>query len=103
MAMRVPPSVINFGVNIGGRHADGVTYIAFLLSVKFENLEEERQLCSGTALLMLASMPITDRPDIGALRDCPLRGLQWWGRRVHDNSYSHLTTECRGANSNLMP
>eukprot|EP00959_Pyramimonas_sp_CCMP1952_P119971 2508430-Pyramimonas_sp.AAC.1 len=48
--MRAPPAVINFGVNIGGRHTDGATYITFLLSVKFENLEEEHQLNSGTAL-----------------------------------------------------
>eukprot|EP00959_Pyramimonas_sp_CCMP1952_P346182 7250822-Pyramimonas_sp.AAC.1 len=27
IAMRVPPAVINFGVHIGGRHTDGVTYI----------------------------------------------------------------------------
>eukprot|EP00959_Pyramimonas_sp_CCMP1952_P466805 9490566-Pyramimonas_sp.AAC.1 len=27
IAMRVPPAVINFGVNIGCRHTDGVTYI----------------------------------------------------------------------------
>eukprot|EP00959_Pyramimonas_sp_CCMP1952_P354812 7432107-Pyramimonas_sp.AAC.1 len=32
--------------NIGGRHTDGATYIMFLLSTKFENLEEERQLNS---------------------------------------------------------
>eukprot|EP00959_Pyramimonas_sp_CCMP1952_P347762 7284672-Pyramimonas_sp.AAC.1 len=32
LAMRVPPAVINFGVNIGGRHTEGVTYIMFLLS-----------------------------------------------------------------------
>eukprot|EP00959_Pyramimonas_sp_CCMP1952_P153277 3206384-Pyramimonas_sp.AAC.1 len=49
--MRAPPAVINFGVNIGGRHTDGVTYIMFLLSTRFENLEEERQLNSGTALI----------------------------------------------------
>eukprot|EP00959_Pyramimonas_sp_CCMP1952_P141422 2959990-Pyramimonas_sp.AAC.1 len=51
IAMRVPLAVINFGVGIGGRHADGVTYIMFLLSAKFENLEMERQLNSGTALI----------------------------------------------------
>eukprot|EP00959_Pyramimonas_sp_CCMP1952_P303210 6344629-Pyramimonas_sp.AAC.1 len=51
IAMRVPPVVINFGVNIGGRHTDGATYIAFLLNTKFENLEKERQLNSGTALI----------------------------------------------------
>eukprot|EP00959_Pyramimonas_sp_CCMP1952_P445979 9337146-Pyramimonas_sp.AAC.1 len=49
--MRVPPAVINLGVNTGGRHTDGVTYIMFFLSTKFENLEEERQLNSDTALI----------------------------------------------------
>eukprot|EP00959_Pyramimonas_sp_CCMP1952_P139440 2917960-Pyramimonas_sp.AAC.1 len=49
--MRVPPSVIDFGVNIGGRHIDGATYIMFLLSTIFGNSEEERQLNSGTALI----------------------------------------------------
>eukprot|EP00959_Pyramimonas_sp_CCMP1952_P108359 2265679-Pyramimonas_sp.AAC.1 len=51
MARRGPPAVINFGVNIGGRHTDGATYITLLLGTKFENLEEERQLNSGTALI----------------------------------------------------
>eukprot|EP00959_Pyramimonas_sp_CCMP1952_P004477 93765-Pyramimonas_sp.AAC.1 len=51
IAMRVPPAVINFGVHIGGRHTDGVTYIMFLFSTMFERLEEERQLNSGTALI----------------------------------------------------
>eukprot|EP00959_Pyramimonas_sp_CCMP1952_P044235 924517-Pyramimonas_sp.AAC.1 len=49
--MRVPPAVINFGVNIGGRHTDGVTYIVFPLGTKFENAEEERQVNSGSALI----------------------------------------------------
>eukprot|EP00959_Pyramimonas_sp_CCMP1952_P350251 7338201-Pyramimonas_sp.AAC.1 len=48
--MRVPPAVINFGVNMGGLHTDGVTYMMFLLSTKFENLEKERQLNSSTAI-----------------------------------------------------
>eukprot|EP00959_Pyramimonas_sp_CCMP1952_P082262 1718797-Pyramimonas_sp.AAC.1 len=47
--MRVPPAVTNFVVFSSGRHTDGVAYIMFLLSTKFENLEEERQLSSGTA------------------------------------------------------
>eukprot|EP00959_Pyramimonas_sp_CCMP1952_P323881 6778291-Pyramimonas_sp.AAC.1 len=51
IAMIIPPAVINFGVNIGGRRAIGVTYIMFLLSAKLENLELERQLNSGTALI----------------------------------------------------
>eukprot|EP00959_Pyramimonas_sp_CCMP1952_P138384 2896347-Pyramimonas_sp.AAC.1 len=46
IAMSAPPAVINFGVNVGGRHTDGATYIMFLLTTKFENLEEGRQLNS---------------------------------------------------------
>ena len=53
--MRVPSVVINFGV--GGRRADAVTYIVFLLSQKFENLEDERQLNSGTALIDFRPRP----------------------------------------------
>eukprot|EP00959_Pyramimonas_sp_CCMP1952_P399106 8362877-Pyramimonas_sp.AAC.1 len=49
--MIFPPAVISFGVNIESRHTDGITYIMFLLSAKLENLEEERQLNSGTALI----------------------------------------------------
>eukprot|EP00959_Pyramimonas_sp_CCMP1952_P311300 6514842-Pyramimonas_sp.AAC.1 len=52
IAMRVPPAVINFGVNTGGCHSDGATYSMFFSSTKFENLEEERQLNSGTALIL---------------------------------------------------
>eukprot|EP00959_Pyramimonas_sp_CCMP1952_P204055 4267477-Pyramimonas_sp.AAC.1 len=51
IAMRAPPAVISFGVNIGGRHTDGVTYIMFLVSATFEKLEEEHQLNSGTVLI----------------------------------------------------
>eukprot|EP00959_Pyramimonas_sp_CCMP1952_P446339 9345204-Pyramimonas_sp.AAC.1 len=51
MAMRAPPAVINIGVNIGGCHTDGATYIIFLLNMKFENLGGERQLNSGAALI----------------------------------------------------
>eukprot|EP00959_Pyramimonas_sp_CCMP1952_P363849 7619337-Pyramimonas_sp.AAC.1 len=47
--MRAPPTVINFGVNIGGRRTDGATYMMFRLCTKFENLEEERQLNSRAA------------------------------------------------------
>eukprot|EP00959_Pyramimonas_sp_CCMP1952_P215273 4504406-Pyramimonas_sp.AAC.1 len=49
--MRAPPAVINIGVDIGGRHADGVTYRRFLLNTKFANLGEERLLNPGTALI----------------------------------------------------
>eukprot|EP00959_Pyramimonas_sp_CCMP1952_P000890 17715-Pyramimonas_sp.AAC.1 len=36
--MRAPSGIINFGVNIGGRHANGAAYIALLFSTKFEHL-----------------------------------------------------------------
>eukprot|EP00959_Pyramimonas_sp_CCMP1952_P057198 1193867-Pyramimonas_sp.AAC.1 len=39
MTMGEPSGLVNFGVNIGGRHTDGVTYIMLLLSNKFGNLE----------------------------------------------------------------
>eukprot|EP00959_Pyramimonas_sp_CCMP1952_P302159 6322472-Pyramimonas_sp.AAC.1 len=51
IAMIVPSAIIKFGVDIGGRHTDGVTYIMFLLGTKFEHLEEERQFDSGAALI----------------------------------------------------
>eukprot|EP00959_Pyramimonas_sp_CCMP1952_P447440 9368929-Pyramimonas_sp.AAC.1 len=46
--MRVPPDIINYGADIDGAHTDPVAYIMFLLSMKFERLEDERQLTSGT-------------------------------------------------------
>eukprot|EP00959_Pyramimonas_sp_CCMP1952_P248573 5195886-Pyramimonas_sp.AAC.1 len=49
IALRLPPALITFGVHISGRHTDGATCVMFFLSAKFENLEEERQLNSGTA------------------------------------------------------
>eukprot|EP00959_Pyramimonas_sp_CCMP1952_P035505 743417-Pyramimonas_sp.AAC.1 len=71
--MRVPPAVINSGVDIGGRHTDGATYIMFLLSAKFENQEEERQFNSGTALIGFRVHAGENRPGSGTLRDSPLR------------------------------
>eukprot|EP00959_Pyramimonas_sp_CCMP1952_P034255 717837-Pyramimonas_sp.AAC.1 len=69
MAMRSHPAVINLDVNIGGRHTDGVTYIMFLLSTKFEtwkrNANSNREQLSST----FASMRKTDRPDVSMLED----------------------------------
>eukprot|EP00959_Pyramimonas_sp_CCMP1952_P002478 51226-Pyramimonas_sp.AAC.1 len=107
--MRVPPAVINFGVNIGGRHTDGATYIMFLLSTKFDNLEEEHQLNSGTALIdfrvhageridqILALFEVARYeaetagyhiPNFQILHLCCSEPLEW-GHRVHSNSCSH--------------
>eukprot|EP00959_Pyramimonas_sp_CCMP1952_P325216 6807061-Pyramimonas_sp.AAC.1 len=49
--MRVHSGIFNFGANVGGRHTDGVTCIMFILSTNCENLEGERQLNPGTALI----------------------------------------------------
>eukprot|EP00959_Pyramimonas_sp_CCMP1952_P139210 2913923-Pyramimonas_sp.AAC.1 len=49
--MRVPSTTINYGVTPQGKRTDGVTYILYPLGTGFENLEDERQLTSGTALV----------------------------------------------------
>eukprot|EP00959_Pyramimonas_sp_CCMP1952_P257364 5376975-Pyramimonas_sp.AAC.1 len=49
--MRVPPDIINYGADIDGARTDPVTYIMFLLSMKFERLDDELQLTSGTQLI----------------------------------------------------
>ena len=41
IAMRVPATTIAYGVDVNGTHTDAVTYIMFLLSLKFENLAGE--------------------------------------------------------------
>ena len=51
LAMRVPSNIINFGVEIDGVRTDPVTYLMFYLSIKFEHLEDERQLAQGTELI----------------------------------------------------
>ena len=51
LAMRVPSQIINYGVMLQGQRTDAATYIIFLPSTKFENLEDERQLSLGTALI----------------------------------------------------
>eukprot|EP00959_Pyramimonas_sp_CCMP1952_P117824 2463323-Pyramimonas_sp.AAC.1 len=49
--MGVPPDIIDYGADIDGVHTDPATYIMFLLSMKFERLEDERRLTSGTQLI----------------------------------------------------
>ena len=68
LAMRIPPQVITFGANINGVPTDGVTYIMFILSAKFENLEDERQLTSGTQILDFRAHP-NERIDVTLSRD----------------------------------
>eukprot|EP00959_Pyramimonas_sp_CCMP1952_P104391 2181959-Pyramimonas_sp.AAC.1 len=63
--MRVPPGIINYGADIDD--TDPVTYIMFLLSMKFERLEDERQLTSGTQLIDF-HVPHGERIDVTLTR-----------------------------------
>eukprot|EP00959_Pyramimonas_sp_CCMP1952_P016827 356883-Pyramimonas_sp.AAC.1 len=65
--MRVPPDIINYGADIDGVHTDPVTYTMFLLSMKFEHLEDERQLTSGTQLIDF-HVPHGERIDVTLTR-----------------------------------
>eukprot|EP00959_Pyramimonas_sp_CCMP1952_P422332 8847239-Pyramimonas_sp.AAC.1 len=46
--MKVPSTIISYGVTLQGRRTDGTTYIVYLLSTRFGSFEDERQLTSGT-------------------------------------------------------
>ena len=49
--LRTPSNIINFGAEIEGVRTDPVTYLMRYLSIKFEHIEDERQLQSGTELI----------------------------------------------------
>eukprot|EP00959_Pyramimonas_sp_CCMP1952_P066529 1388947-Pyramimonas_sp.AAC.1 len=66
-AMRVPPDIINYGAGIDGVHTDPATYIMFLLSMKFERLEDERQLTSGIQFIGF-HVPYGERIDVTLTR-----------------------------------
>ena len=55
--MTIPPAAIQNGAVINGIATDPVTYLLYVLANKFEALEDERSLLSGTALLDFASRP----------------------------------------------
>eukprot|EP00959_Pyramimonas_sp_CCMP1952_P296008 6191968-Pyramimonas_sp.AAC.1 len=65
--MRVPPDIINHGADIDGVHTDPVTYIMFLLRMKFERVEDERQLTSCTQLIDF-HVPHGERLDVTLTR-----------------------------------
>eukprot|EP00959_Pyramimonas_sp_CCMP1952_P285851 5976970-Pyramimonas_sp.AAC.1 len=65
--MRVPPDIITCGADIDGVHTDPVTYSMLLLSMKFERLEDERQLTSGIQLIDL-HVPHGERIDVTLTR-----------------------------------
>ena len=55
--MAIPPAAIQNGAVINGIVTDPVTYLLYVLASKFEVLEDERSLLSGTALLDFTSHP----------------------------------------------
>eukprot|EP00959_Pyramimonas_sp_CCMP1952_P357567 7486926-Pyramimonas_sp.AAC.1 len=67
LAMGVPPDIISYGADIDGARTDPVTYIMFLLSMKFERLEDERQLTSDTQLIDF-NVPHGERIDVTLTR-----------------------------------
>ena len=56
-ALGIPPVVITQGVLINGVMSDPVTYLLYLLSIRFEALEDERSTRDGNALLDFNSRP----------------------------------------------
>ena len=55
--MSLPPAAIAFGVAINGVMTDPVTYLIYSLSNRFEALEDERTMRSGTVLLDFQPRP----------------------------------------------
>ena len=56
-ALAIPPVVITQGALINGVMSDPVTYLLYLLSVRFEDLEDERSMQGATALLDFTGRP----------------------------------------------
>ena len=50
-ALTIPPAVIAYGATIEGVPTDPVTYLLYVLGNRFEALEDERALASGTQIL----------------------------------------------------
>ena len=55
-ALTIPPAAVNFGAVMEGTPTDPVTYLLYLLANRFEALEDERSLSSGTQLLDFTSL-----------------------------------------------
>ena len=56
-ALSIPPAAISFGAVIEGVATDPVTYLLYTLGDRFEALEDERTMTSGTLLLDFSSRP----------------------------------------------
>ena len=56
-ALQLPPTAITFGAQISGVMADPVTYLLWTLGNRFEALEDERTMISGTQVLDFRGRP----------------------------------------------
>ena len=54
-ALTLPPAAIHFGAVIEGTPTDPVTYLLYTLGNRYEALEDERSLMSGTQLMDFTS------------------------------------------------
>ena len=55
--LTIPPAAIHHGAMIEGTPTDPVTYLLYTLALRYESLEDERTLTSGTALLDFTGRP----------------------------------------------
>ena len=56
-ALNIPPSAITYGAVINGIPTDPVTYVLYLLSNRFEQLEDERTMRYGAQVLDFQARP----------------------------------------------
>ena len=56
-ALALPPQAITFGARVNGVATDPVTYLLYSLGTRFEQLEEERTVTSGTQIIDFRSRP----------------------------------------------
>ena len=56
-ALALPPAAITHGAQINGIHTDPATYVLYCIANRFESLEDERSLKSGTQVLDFVAHP----------------------------------------------
>ena len=90
VAMSIPPAVITHGAIINNVPTDPETYLLYILANRFEALEDERIMQSGTALLDFTRQP-NERVDTLLTRfDLARYNTENVGAGLHN--YHFLTT-----------
>ena len=57
LALAMPARIIAYGVELNGVRTDPVTYVMYALANRFEALEDERTMTSGTSVLDFRARP----------------------------------------------